>query len=197
MEPPPGYEPTPLAQALPSLAATATPTPMGTPLYQLPDGTTAAAMVGSELDQLAGVDEDLLPFIKPEDVQYFSKLMNQVRPCCYGCKRTRDRGGVGVYGCVYVYVGVCGSGALLVPWGCSLAHRCACVFLLVVFSTNGQNPDYIPTKEEMLEREVLTLLLKIKNGMPSQRKTAMRQLTNRAREFGAGLLIDSILPLLM
>lgn len=99
-------------------------------------------------------------------------------------------GGVCVCGCLWF-------GRFVGTLGCSLAHRFACVLLLAVCSTNGQNPDYIPTKEEMLEREVLTLLLKIKNGMPSQRKTAMRQLTNRAREFGAGLLIDSILPLLM
>jgi splicing factor 3B subunit 1 len=39
----------------------------------------------------------------------------------------------------------------------------------------------------------MRLLLKIKNGTPPVRKTALRQ----AREFGAGPLFDKILPLLM
>mmetsp|Transcript_20941 Transcript_20941/g.49390 ORF Transcript_20941/g.49390 Transcript_20941/m.49390 type:complete len:1274 (+) Transcript_20941:115-3936(+) len=53
------------------------------------------------------------------------------------------------------------------------------------------------TKEEANERRIMSLLLKIKNGTPPQRKTAMRQITDRARNFGAGPLFNQILPLLM
>jgi splicing factor 3B subunit 1 len=51
--------------------------------------------------------------------------------------------------------------------------------------------------EEQTERRVLKLLLKIKNGAPPQRKAALRQLTDKAREFGAKQLFDQVLPLLM
>jgi splicing factor 3B subunit 1 len=51
--------------------------------------------------------------------------------------------------------------------------------------------------EEMKERKIMRLLLKIKNGTPPVRKTALRQITDKAREFGAGPLFDKILPLLM
>lgn len=53
------------------------------------------------------------------------------------------------------------------------------------------------TKEEQNERKIATLLLKIKSGTPPQRKTAMRQITDRARSFGAAPLFHQILPLLM
>ncbi|KAJ6576664.1 armadillo-type protein [Mycena vulgaris] len=39
--------------------------------------------------------------------------------------------------------------------------------------------------------------LSIKNGTPPVRKTALRQITEKAREFGAAALFDKILPLLM
>mmetsp|Transcript_7474 Transcript_7474/g.12384 ORF Transcript_7474/g.12384 Transcript_7474/m.12384 type:complete len:933 (+) Transcript_7474:2-2800(+) len=51
--------------------------------------------------------------------------------------------------------------------------------------------------EEAKERKIMKLLLKIKNGTPPQRKTALRQITDKAREFGAGPLFNQILPLLM
>lgn len=51
--------------------------------------------------------------------------------------------------------------------------------------------------EEAKERKIMKLLLKVKNGTPPQRKTALRQLTDKAREFGAGPLFNQILPLLM
>ena len=51
--------------------------------------------------------------------------------------------------------------------------------------------------EELKERKIMRLLLKIKNGTPPMRKTALRQITDKAREFGAGALFDKILPLLM
>ncbi|EXJ60355.1 U2 snRNP component prp10 [Cladophialophora yegresii CBS 114405] len=51
--------------------------------------------------------------------------------------------------------------------------------------------------EELKERKIMRLLLKVKNGTPSMRKTALRQLTDNARQFGAGPLFNQILPLLM
>jgi splicing factor 3B subunit 1 len=51
--------------------------------------------------------------------------------------------------------------------------------------------------EELKTRKIMRLLLKVKNGTPPMRKTALRQLTDNARQFGAGPLFDQILPLLM
>ncbi|KAJ7455322.1 armadillo-type protein [Mycena galericulata] len=51
--------------------------------------------------------------------------------------------------------------------------------------------------EELKERKILRLLLKIKNGTPPVRKAALRQITAKAREFGAAPLFNKILPLLM
>lgn len=62
--------------------------------------------------------------------------------------------------------------------------------------TKVKDDEDIPEAEQV-ERRIMRLLLKIKNGAPSIRKVAMRQITERAREFGAGPLLDQILPLLM
>ena len=51
--------------------------------------------------------------------------------------------------------------------------------------------------EEQKERRIMKLLLKIKNGTPPMRKAALRQITDKAREFNAGPLFNQILPLLM
>lgn len=51
--------------------------------------------------------------------------------------------------------------------------------------------------EELKERKIMRLLLKVKNGTPPMRKTALRQITDNARAFGAGPLFNQILPLLM
>jgi splicing factor 3B subunit 1 len=51
--------------------------------------------------------------------------------------------------------------------------------------------------EELKERKIMRLLLKVKNGTPPMRKTALRQLTDNARQFGATALFNQILPLLM
>lgn len=51
--------------------------------------------------------------------------------------------------------------------------------------------------DELKQRKIMRLLLKVKNGTPPMRKTALRQLTDNARAFGAGPLFDQILPLLM
>lgn len=53
------------------------------------------------------------------------------------------------------------------------------------------------TLEEAKERRIMKLLLKVKNGTPQQRKSALRTLGDKAREFGAGPLFNQILPLLM
>merc|ERR1712023_510827 len=53
------------------------------------------------------------------------------------------------------------------------------------------------TPDEAKERKIMKLLLKIKNGTPPQRKSALRQITDKARLFGAGPLFNQILPLLM
>ncbi|XP_064401583.1 splicing factor 3B subunit 1-like isoform X2 [Halichondria panicea] len=51
--------------------------------------------------------------------------------------------------------------------------------------------------EEQKERRIMKLLLKIKNGTPPMRKSALRQITEKARELGADSLFNQILPLLM
>ncbi|KAL1810490.1 hypothetical protein DCAR_0730192 [Daucus carota subsp. sativus] len=51
--------------------------------------------------------------------------------------------------------------------------------------------------DEKKERKIMKLLLKVKNGTPAQRKSGLRQLTDGAREFGAGQFFSQILPLLM
>ena len=51
--------------------------------------------------------------------------------------------------------------------------------------------------EELKERTIMKLLLKIKNGTPPMRKSALRRVTDQARTFGAGPLFNQILPLLM
>ena len=56
---------------------------------------------------------------------------------------------------------------------------------------------HAPQVEEARERKIMKLLLKVKNGTPPMRKQALRQLTDKAREFGEGPLFNQILPLLM
>ncbi|KFB37807.1 AGAP000178-PA-like protein [Anopheles sinensis] len=53
------------------------------------------------------------------------------------------------------------------------------------------------TLEEKKERKIMRLLLKIKNGTPPMRRLALRQITEKAREFGPGPLFNQILPLLL
>jgi splicing factor 3B subunit 1 len=50
---------------------------------------------------------------------------------------------------------------------------------------------------EQHERAILMLLLKVKNGAPPQRKTALKALTEKARVFGPAALFSVILPLFM
>ncbi|KAF9339592.1 Splicing factor 3B subunit 1 [Linnemannia elongata] len=51
--------------------------------------------------------------------------------------------------------------------------------------------------EDIKERKIMRLLLKIKNGTPAMRKAALRTITDKARDYGAGPLFNQILPLLM
>mmetsp|Transcript_16124 Transcript_16124/g.34852 ORF Transcript_16124/g.34852 Transcript_16124/m.34852 type:complete len:1255 (+) Transcript_16124:60-3824(+) len=51
--------------------------------------------------------------------------------------------------------------------------------------------------EEAKERKIMRLLLKVKNGTPPMRRSALRQITDGARSFGPGPLFNQILPLLM
>lgn len=132
--PPPGYAPLITPRKL-----------MATPIgdfgggLQSQEGSDAAAAVAA-----AGVAPDLpteipvgnLAFFKPEDVQYFAKILQE-----------EDETQLSV--------------------------------------------------DEMKERKIMRLLLKIKNGTPPVRKTALRQITDKVREFGASPLFNKILPLLM
>ncbi|CAN1139501.1 Splicing factor 3B subunit 1 [Linum perenne] len=126
LEPPASYVPirTPARKLL------ATPTPMGTPLYAIPEENR-----GQQYDVPKEAPGGL-PHMKPEDYQYFGALLNED-------------------------------------------------------DEEELSPD------EQKERKIMKLLLKVKNGTPPQRKTALRQLTDKAKEFGAGPLFNRILPLLM
>ena len=51
--------------------------------------------------------------------------------------------------------------------------------------------------EEAKERKILKLLLKNQNGSPAARRVSLRQLTEKAREFGAGPFSIKFFRLLM
>eukprot|EP01059_Diplonema_ambulator_P012517 TRINITY_DN2286_c1_g1_i1.p1 TRINITY_DN2286_c1_g1~~TRINITY_DN2286_c1_g1_i1.p1 ORF type:complete len:1258 (+),score=383.18 TRINITY_DN2286_c1_g1_i1:82-3774(+) len=61
----------------------------------------------------------------------------------------------------------------------------------------NQKPENEMTKQEFKEIWIMKLLLKVKNGDPQQRKAGMKLLTEKARWFGAQMLFDQILPLMM
>ncbi|KAJ7067080.1 armadillo-type protein [Mycena amicta] len=60
-----------------------------------------------------------------------------------------------------------------------------------------EDDEELLSTEELKERKILRLLLKLKNGTPADRKSALRQITAKARDFGAAPWFDKILPLLM
>ncbi|XP_044726974.1 splicing factor 3B subunit 1 [Chrysoperla carnea] len=128
LQPPAGYIPI----RTPARKLTATPTPIA--------GTPTGFFIQQEDKSAKYIDNQPkganLPFMKPEDAQYFDKL-------------------------------------------------------LVDVDEESLSP------EEQKERKIMKLLLKIKNGTPPMRKAALRQITDKAREFGAGPLFNQILPLLM
>lgn len=134
VEPPAGY----LARAQPRI---------GYGLSVPPPDDDAAAVLGYQIPSeirgeaaLASADvqpgDDSLPVVKPEDYQYFARILNE-KP--------------------------------------------------------GEQVSF----EEAQARRISRLLLKIKNGEAHQRKVALRQITDRAIEFGPGPLFNQILPLLM
>lgn len=74
LEPPPGYEPI----RTPARKLTATPTPYGaTPGYQIPTEDR-----GQKFDVPQEIEG--LPELKPEDHQYFGKLLKDVSPLAAG-----------------------------------------------------------------------------------------------------------------
>jgi len=131
LQPPAGYIPI----RTPARKLTATPTPMlgATPQGFYMQQETQDKSAKFVDNQPKGQN---LPFLKPEDAQYFDKLLVDV------------------------------DEEMLSP-------------------------------EELKERTIMKLLLKIKNGTPPMRKSALRRITDKAREFGAGPLFNQILPLLM
>uniref|UniRef100_A0A4D5R9W7 Splicing factor 3B subunit 1 n=1 Tax=Scolopendra viridis TaxID=118503 RepID=A0A4D5R9W7_SCOVI len=126
LQPPVGYVPI----RTPARKLTATPTPLGgLSGFYIQTEDRSAKLLDNQ-------PKGNLPFLKPEDAQYFDKL-------------------------------------------------------LVDVDEESLSP------EEQKERKIMKLLLKIKNGTPPMRKAALRQITDKAREFGAGPLFNQILPLLM
>ncbi|XP_023210017.1 splicing factor 3B subunit 1-like isoform X1 [Centruroides sculpturatus] len=125
LQPPAGYIPI----RTPARKLTATPTPLG--------GTSGFFFQKDEPVKVVDTQpKGNLPPLKPEDIQYFDKLLADV-------------------------------------------------------DEEALSPD------EQKERKIMKLLLKIKNGTPPMRKAALRQITDKSREFGAGPLFNQILPLLM
>lgn len=129
LPPPVGYQPI----RTPARKLTATPTPLA-------GGSASSGFFFQKDENVKMMDMEPkgqnLPPLKPEDIQYFDKLLTDV-------------------------------------------------------DEEALDP------EEQKERKIMKLLLKIKNGTPPMRKSALRQITDKAREFGAGPLFNQILPLLM
>lgn len=78
-----------------------------------------------------------------------------------------------------------------------LKQEDAVYFGKIMNTTEDSKAELELSVEELKERKILRLLLKIKNGTPPMRKSALRQITDKARDFGPGALFDKILPLLM
>jgi len=125
LEPPANYQPL----RTPTRLLQQTPTPFGQ------DGFFIQEESSMPIVNIPNAPEGL-PFVKPEDFQYFGKLLDE-----------KDENELSI--------------------------------------------------EEAKERKIMALLLKIKNGTPPMRKSAMRQITEKAREFGPGALFNQILPILM
>ncbi|KAM9966389.1 hypothetical protein ACTFIR_006601 [Dictyostelium discoideum] len=68
------------------------------------------------------------------------------------------------------------------------------VYFEKILQEGGDNDEHL-SPEEQKERRIMKLLLRIKNGTPPMRKQALRQLTDKAREFGPAPLFNQILPL--
>ena len=126
LEPPASYQPI----RTPARKLMSTPAPMtGFHMQEESEGFDKSGLVDQQ-------PEGNLPYLKPEDTQYFGKLLQDV-------------------------------------------------------------DDDELSAEDIKERKIMRLLLKIKNGTPPMRKAALRTITDKAREFGASSLFNQILPLLM
>uniref|UniRef100_H2YG73 Uncharacterized protein n=1 Tax=Ciona savignyi TaxID=51511 RepID=H2YG73_CIOSA len=134
LPPPSGYMPI----RTPGRKVTATPTPMGgsTGFHIQVEDKSMKGKLCVRFERITDQPSGNLPFLKPDDIQYFDKLLVEV-------------------------------------------------------------DEETLSPEEQKERKIMKLLLKIKNGTPPMRKSALRQVTDKAREFGAGPLFNQILPLLM
>jgi splicing factor 3B subunit 1 len=139
LEAPAGYQPL----RTPSRKLTATPTPLNAGGFRMAETPSREAygvpLLTTDAEGAAGsgtAGPGDLPFIKPEEMQFFGSLVD------------------------------------------------------------GREEEEL-SSEEAKERKIMTMLLKIKNGTPPQRKSSLRQIAEKAREFGAGPLFNQILPLLM
>ncbi len=130
LQPPANYRPI----QTPARKLTATPAPMTEEgFYMQEEDHRQQFDVPPDFSNAAG---ETLPLFKPEDVQFFGKLLD------------------------------------------------------------GKGEDDM-TLDEAKERKIMRLLLRIKNGTPPMRKSALKQITENARVFGPGPLFNQILPLLM
>ncbi|CAF1106840.1 unnamed protein product, partial [Didymodactylos carnosus] len=131
LQPPAGYIPL----RTPARKLTATPTPMSVLSgFRLQASERGQGAQSNQLQEYQ--PKGNLPLLKPDDLQYFGKLLEEI-------------------------------------------------------DEEQLSP------EDQKERKIMKLLIKIKNGTPPMRKAALRQITDKAREFGAGPLFNQILPLLM
>ncbi|VWU51987.1 splicing factor 3B subunit 1, putative [Hepatocystis sp. ex Piliocolobus tephrosceles] len=68
----------------------------------------------------------------------------------------------------------------------------------IYFNKLFQNVDESElSQDELKEKKYMILLLKIKNGTPSVRRTALRQISEKVKELGPEILFNLILPLMM
>ena len=196
---PPGYEPI----RTPARKLMATPTPFGgTPMYAIPEEDRR-----QQFDVPAQLEG--LPEMKPEDAQYFGKLLKvgwAGEGGGGGGREVPQRGwGWGCFlGCGAVMLAllqiVCAWGGwagrvgcamtLLLPLPaplclptpashlpCSPALRCTAATLTPLLCPLQDVDEGALSVEEAKERKIMKLLLKVKNGTPPQRKSALRQLT--------------------
>ena len=149
LKPPDAY--VPIRTPARKLMATPTPGPGQTPLYGLPQEQR-------NLQQDVPATPAGLPFVKPEDYQYFAPLLKEddefedISP-------EEVRPGLGL--------------GLAIP---------------APIPTPNPTPTPTPTPNLTLnpphqarERKIMKLLLKVKNGTPPMRKQALRQITDKAR----------------
>jgi splicing factor 3B subunit 1 len=121
-------------------------------------GARTNAALAAESGRAADGD---LPFVKPEDMEFFGRLVEDVdRRKEAAAEDTGGGGGVGD-------------------------------------GQAGKKRKRTQSPEEERDLAIMKLLLNIKNGLPRERKVAMRQITDRAPEFGPAALFNQVLPILM